>query len=116
MALAGLQDSLVKAAPTGHKDSQASPKVSLENVVLTGYKAVQPGYTVNPEHEVEPQEQVNVKGSHAHRTDLEKHTWVYHPVQNAKNMSGWDLERTVRPRGLIGAGTIDTPPEKCYLV
>ena len=90
MAPAGPQGNLA-----GRKDSQAGPKVGLEKVVLAGYKATQPGYTVNPEHEVEPQERVNVKDSRAHCTDMEKHTRVYHPVHNVKNTSGWDLERIV---------------------
>ena len=113
MALAGPEGSLVWAFPAGHKDIQVGSKVGLEKVVLAGCRVVEPGYTVNPEHEVEPQEQVNVKGSHGHRTDMEKHTRVYHPMHNAKNTSIWDLERTIRPRGSIVAGTIDTPPERC---
>ena len=113
MALAGPEGSLVWAVPAGHKDSQVGPKVGLEKVVLAGYKAVQPGYTVNPEHEVEPQEWVNAKGCCAHRTDMEKHTRVYHPVHSVKNTRSWDLEGVVRPRGLIFVGTIDTSPERC---
>ena len=88
MALASAKGSPVRAVPVGHKDSQVGPKVGLEKVVLAGYKVVQPGYTINPEHEVEPQEQVNVKVSHAHRIDMERHTRVYHHVHNAKNTSG----------------------------
>ena len=113
MALVGLKGSPIWAVPASHKDSQASPKVGLEKVVLAGHKDSQAGYTVNLEHEVEPQERVNLKGSRAHRTDMEKRTQVYHPVHNAKNTSGWDLERVVRPRGSIVVRTIDTPQERC---
>ena len=95
MTLASPDGCLVWAVPAGHKDIQAGPKVGLEKVVLVDCRAVQPGYTVNPKHEVEPQEQVNLKGSHAHRTDMKKCTRVYHPVHNVKSMSNWDLERIV---------------------
>ena len=56
MALSGLEGSPVWAVPTGKKDSQAGPKVVLQKVVLVGYTAIQPSYTVNPEHEVDFQE------------------------------------------------------------
>ena len=72
MALVGLEGSLVWAVLAGHKDSQAGLKVDLEKVV----------------HEGEPLERVNLKDSHTHRTDMEKHKWVYHPMHNVKNMSG----------------------------
>ena len=113
MALAGPKGSPVRVVLAGHKDSQAGPKVGLEKVVLAGYKAAQPGYMVNPEHEFEPQEWVNVKDSHTHHTDTEKCTWVYHPVHNAKNTGGWDIEGVVRPRGSIFLRKIDTPQERC---
>lgn len=110
MALAGPQDSLARAAPVGHKDSQVGPKVGLGKVALAGYK---PGYKVNLEHGGDPQERVDVKCPRAHHTNLEKHTRVYHPVHSAKNKSGWDLGRMVQPRGLAVVGTTDTPPERC---
>ena len=110
MALADPQDSLARAAPMGHKDSQVGPKVGLGKVALAGYK---PGYKVNLEHEGEPLERVNVKCSRAHRIDLENHTRVYHPVHNPKNKSGWDLGRMVRPRGSVVVRITDTPSERC---
>ena len=113
MALAGMKGSPIRVVLAGHKDSQVGPKVGLEKVARAGYKDVQPGYRVNLEHEGEPLEWVNVKCSSAHHTDMEKHTRAYHPVHNAKNTGGWDLERIVRPRGSIVVRTIDTPQERC---
>ena len=89
MSPTGPKGSPVRAVPAGHKDSQ----VGLEKVVVASYKVAQPGYTVNPEHEVEPLERVNVKDSRTHHIDMEKRKQGYHPMHNAKNTSGWDLER-----------------------
>ena len=93
-----------------HKDSQVGPKVGLGKVSLAGYK---PGYKVNLEHGGKPQERADVKCPRAHRTDLEKHTRVYHLMHSVKNKSGWDLGRMVQPRGSAVAETTDTPPERC---
>ena len=83
--------------------------------VLAGWKAAQLGQTENLEHTDKPLEQENVEGFLAHRTDMEKCKWVYHPVHNAKNMDGWDLGRMDQPQGSISVETIDTPQERCSL-